>query len=124
MIDFWATWCAPCMAAWPDLKELYDANRERGLEILGVTSLIGSFGAEKGLSPEREIELTEALVRDHAVIWPILFSDRAVNDPEYAATTLPLDALIDRQGRVDRIVPGTFKGLGEIVLRRLLEQEP
>ena len=121
LIDFWATWCAPCMDAWPELKELYDANHERGLEILGVTSLIGSFGSEKGISPEREIELTEGLVGDHGVNWPILFSDRAVNDPEYGATTLPLYAVIDRQGRVDRIVVGSFKGLGEIVIRRLLD---
>lgn len=123
LIDFWATWCAPCMAAWPDLRRLYQEKGHRGLEILGVTSLQGSFGGEKGISPEREIELTEQFIDEHQVSWPILFSDRPVNDPEYAATTLPSYAVIDRQGRIVRILVGDFEGLGERIIDRLLDSE-
>lgn len=119
VIDFWATWCAPCMAAWPELQELYRANRERGLEILGITSVEGSYGKE---TPEREVQITEQLIEKHRIEWPILFSDRPVNDPEYRATTLPSYAIIDRAGRVNRILVGHFGGLGERIVERLLAE--
>ena len=119
LIDFWATWCAPCMEAWPSLRELYDRHKERGLEILGVTSVEGSYS---DLSAEQEIELAGALIEKHEVPWPILFSDRAVNDPEYAATTLPSYAIIDRAGNVAAVLVGDYEGLGETLLERLLRQ--
>src|SRR5688572_12270477 len=37
LIDFWATWCGPCVAEVPRLKELYDKFHDRGFEIVGVS---------------------------------------------------------------------------------------
>ncbi|MBL8800730.1 MAG: TlpA family protein disulfide reductase [Planctomycetes bacterium] len=37
LIEFWATWCAPCVAAWPHLQELHDEYESRGLVILGLS---------------------------------------------------------------------------------------
>lgn len=120
VIDFWATWCPPCMAAWPELQELYGTYHDEGLEILGVTSVEGSYGTE---TPEREVELTERLIEEHGIEWPILFSNRPVNDPQYATTTLPSYAIIDRDGHVERILVGGFDGLGERIVERLLAVE-
>jgi len=36
LIDFWATWCAPCIVALPDLKRLYETYNKQGFEIVGV----------------------------------------------------------------------------------------
>ena len=122
LVDFWATWCAPCMAAWPSLAELHHRWADQGLEILSVTSLQGYVGAEKGLTPEREIEITAEFIREHGVTWPVLFSDRSANDPEYGAVTLPSYVLIDRSGRVDRIFVGELGALGESAIERLVTE--
>lgn len=37
LIDFWASWCGPCIASFPDLKRLYAAYRDHGFEIVGVS---------------------------------------------------------------------------------------
>jgi thiol-disulfide isomerase/thioredoxin len=36
LIDCWATWCSPCMALLPELKELYKKHHSQGLEVIGV----------------------------------------------------------------------------------------
>lgn len=37
LIDFWASWCGPCIASFPDLKRLYAAYKDHGFEIIGVS---------------------------------------------------------------------------------------
>jgi thiol-disulfide isomerase/thioredoxin len=37
IVDFWATWCRPCVAEIPKLKELYKAHKDQGLEIVGIS---------------------------------------------------------------------------------------
>ncbi|MCZ6507023.1 MAG: TlpA disulfide reductase family protein [Acidobacteria bacterium] len=123
LVDFWATWCAPCMAAWPSLAALRARWKGQGFEILSITSLQGSVGSEKGLTPDREIELTASFIQDHGVTWPVLFSDRSVNDPEYGAVTLPSYVLINRAGRVDRIFVGELGALGDAAIERLVTED-
>ncbi len=37
LVDFWATWCGPCLATFPQMKELYAAYKDKGFEIVGVS---------------------------------------------------------------------------------------
>ena len=37
LVDFWATWCDPCLAEMPDLKEVHEKYKDRGFAILGVS---------------------------------------------------------------------------------------
>jgi thiol-disulfide isomerase/thioredoxin len=37
VVDFWATWCGPCVASQPEMKEIYKKYKDKGLEIVGIS---------------------------------------------------------------------------------------
>ena len=46
ILDFFAHWCGPCIRSFPDMKALYDANKDKGLEMIGVTTYYGYYKDE------------------------------------------------------------------------------
>ncbi|HVY29740.1 MAG TPA: TlpA disulfide reductase family protein [Polyangiaceae bacterium] len=90
LIDFWATFCKPCLRAMPDLDALYRARKDRGFVVLGVS--IDGPGSTADVQAE---------VSRLAVTFPILLDQdsRAVTlyNPRASA---PFSVLIGRDGRV------------------------
>ena len=90
LVDFWASWCAPCMAEVPYLKQAYDEFHGKGFEIYGV-SLDNDNG--KWL----------AAIRDNGMDWVHVsdlngFDNLAAKD--YAVQSIPANFLIDAQGKI------------------------
>jgi thiol-disulfide isomerase/thioredoxin len=128
MIDFWATWCAPCIISFAEARKLYDEFKDRGFVILGVTSFQGMYRdraagisegtREKPLDPQREIELTSDFLTKHGMVWPVAFSNRSVFDPSYSIRGIPTFVLVDRKGVVRYFQVGIG---GDTAKRRIIE---
>ncbi|HEX2877537.1 MAG TPA: TlpA disulfide reductase family protein [Polyangiaceae bacterium] len=90
LIDFWATFCKPCLKAMPDLDALYRARRERGFVVLGVS--IDGPGSTADV---------QAAVSRLGVSFPVLLDQEsraiALYNPRASA---PFSVLIGRDGRV------------------------
>ena len=81
LLDFWATWCGPCLADIPKLKKLYETYKAQGFEILGMNS--ETIGDDDPTDPEFAKEAAvraKQIVKARGVIWP----------QANAATSLPI----------------------------------
>ncbi|GIW95768.1 MAG: hypothetical protein KatS3mg110_3809 [Pirellulaceae bacterium] len=88
LVDFWATWCGPCVREMPKVKALYEKWKAKGFEVVGVNL-------------DRSSEsLAEFLEKNH-ISWPQLIGDDARQAAErYQARAIPWLLLVDRQGRI------------------------
>jgi thiol-disulfide isomerase/thioredoxin len=92
LIDFWATWCLPCIAEMPELKALYDRYHAKGFEIIGVSL---DSAADRGK--------LEKFVARQGMAWPQHFDGggrRNAYAVQYGIKSVPTKILLDRDGRV------------------------
>ena len=113
VLDFWATWCGPCVDSFSKVAEL--AARYRGfyVEIVGVTSLQGAIiGLGSGVTvdckndPEKEMRLMADYVKERKITWPVVFSREPVINPDYGVPGLPNITIIAPDGTVRHSAPG------------------
>jgi thiol-disulfide isomerase/thioredoxin len=91
LLDFWATWCAPCMADLPKLKEMYTTFHPQGLEILGID---GDESSEKPQDVVQQKDLT----------WPQARYDQDLVENRFQISQWPTLVLIDLTGGQRTIV--------------------
>ncbi len=90
LVDFWATWCGPCIAEIPNMLAEYEKYHDQGFEVVGI-------------SLDEERPGVEKFVADNKIPWPILFAGKGWQDPVaqfYGISGIPQLALIGRDGRV------------------------
>lgn len=94
LVDFWATWCIPCRAELPHVKEAYEKYHDQGFEVIGVS-----------LDDSRD-DLAE-YVRDNKLTWPQIFfaeeHQRGWRNPlatRHQVMGIPATFLLDREGQV------------------------
>ena len=90
LIDFWATWCGPCVAEIPSLKKTYARLHKKGFEIVGISL------------DSKEDKLTE-FVADKGMTWPQHFDGKGWSNTiakEFGIRSIPAMWLIDTNGNL------------------------
>lgn len=108
LVQFWGTWCQPCLHEMPLLIELYDKFRSQGFEIVGVNTAVK--GDKQPQTVKRFLD-TMSFAGGKKITWPILHEGLAqANKLEpithfYDIEELPVLVLIGRNGKVIAVNP-------------------
>jgi thiol-disulfide isomerase/thioredoxin len=91
LLDFWATWCGPCVAEIPNIKAVYDRYHAQGFEVVGIS-----------LDLPTDVEKLRAFVKERDIPWPqFLDSDRKNRyAAEFGVIAIPTQLLLGRDGRL------------------------
>lgn len=92
LLDFWATWCGPCLRELPNVKKIYDLYHSKGLEILGVS-----------LDDEKDAEKWKQMIKDREMSWHHGSSLMGWDCPvakTYNVTAIPRMYIIDKDGKI------------------------
>ncbi|MBA4146653.1 MAG: TlpA family protein disulfide reductase [Verrucomicrobia bacterium] len=88
LIDFWATWCTPCVRELPNVQASYDKLHAKGFEIIGI-----SFDQKK--------DVLEKFVSEKKMPWPQYFDGQGWGNKlgkEFGITSIPAMWLLDKNG--------------------------
>ncbi|HZI62589.1 MAG TPA: TlpA disulfide reductase family protein [Pyrinomonadaceae bacterium] len=94
LINFWATWCAPCRSEIPELIKLQSKYRDQGLQIVGITY------------PPEELSEVQRYVKNAKVNYPIAIGTKATKALFTTSETLPISVVFDPDGNVKHIIEG------------------
>ena len=87
MLDFWATWCGPCIAELPNVKKAYEAWHDKGFEILGIS-----------FDNQNMAEKLKTFTADNAMPWPQIYEGKgwetSLGDL-YDVSAIPFVLLVD-----------------------------
>ena len=93
VLDFWATWCGPCIQAMPQVEKAAGAFKDQGVTLVAVNL------------QETADQVTASLQRQKLKVTVALDSDGTVAD-KYKAVAIPQTVIVDREGKVARVFVG------------------
>lgn len=96
LVNFWASWCAPCRIEMPGFERIYHDRAQDGFTILGIATDIHARNQ------------IHDFLADHDITYPTLLATPAVLRDYGGVSALPESFLIDRRGRIRHRVIGFF----------------
>ena len=88
ILDFWATWCAPCRVEIPNFIELQKQYGDKGLRVVGVSL------------DEQGPDVVKKFAKQFGVTYPIVIGNQKVADAYGGIDAIPTTFVVDRKGRI------------------------
>lgn len=85
LVDFWASWCGPCIRQTKVIKELYNKYKDKGLDVVGVAVW-------------DEVPNTLAAIKSHGLDWPCILNAQTIPTDLYGISGIPCIILINPEG--------------------------
>lgn len=95
LLDFWATWCQPCIKEIPKLKKVYEKYKDKNFQIIGV-------------SLDRTMPPLAAYVQNEELVWVHYWDESRNVRNQYGVTAIPTAFLIDGEGIIRKASLGGF----------------
>ena len=95
LLDFWATWCGPCVASLPDLQATYNKYHAQGLEVVGV-------------SLDEDKSALTSFIKTNKMPWPQVFDGKIWESQVaniYGVKAIPFFLIIGKDGKIAAVNP-------------------
>ena len=99
VLDFWATWCKPCLASLPELDAVHRRLAPRGLTVIGVS-----------VDGPRNFPKVRPFAQRHGLGFPIVLDEDGSLQQRFQVRTIPTSVLISTEGRVVHVAQGWRPG--------------
>ncbi|MGV3617553.1 MAG: peroxiredoxin family protein [Fimbriimonas sp.] len=109
LLDFWATWCGPCVKIMPQIGELHKKHADKGLVVIGISTETPTTVAK---FKERVLDPGYEMVTDTT----------SVVNFKYGVTNLPTTVLIGRDGKIRHYEVGADPQEGVATLEKEIEK--
>lgn len=106
-LDFWASWCAPCLQALPHYQSLARELEPRGLTVIGVNL-------------DRDRALADRALKRTGASFPVVFDPAGRWAQAFALPAMPTSYVIDRSGTIRHVQSG-FRAGDEAAIRAAIE---
>ena len=111
ILDFWATWCPPCIKGIPDFVELYEQYKDKGFAMIGISL------------DQAGIDVVKNFARKYKINYPIVMNDGSLDKAYGGISSIPTTFVIDPAGNIRKKYIGYIeKAVFEADIKKLLSE--
>ena len=122
LINFWATWCAPCKIETPWLIELRNQYSEQGFEVLGISTEGDDLQKDDKASWAKDKTAIAKFVQEMKIPYPVLIDGDSLSKSYGGLDEMPISFFVNRMGTVVAVQMGlTSKADIEANIRKALD---